>query len=213
MLFSHFCLASFAIMINLVNGLLIPSSTTTPSLHDLRSRGSPDSLAPMERQPVQCHSESDFPGHADVNYGMQWEAVDAFCKTKHLATTLSTLHDPADGRFPITYRHRMRWRDWPHRINYDFFVEWVWGCRTTSHFQSVGLPLGKGGVTCHTIMRDNFLKCNNGGVGGNTQVGCLLFTFTGANGSKCILTEEEMKLRDIYDKKHGIKRPDTKCGM
>ncbi|KZL79443.1 glycoside hydrolase family 18 protein [Colletotrichum incanum] len=188
-------LASVALAINLVSGLLIPSSATSPYDISTRANDYVTPLAPMARQPVKCHNERDFPDHADVNYGMQWEAVHAFCNSKE-PTILSTLHDPADGRFPVTFKHRMRWKDWPHQINYDFFVEWVWGCRTTSQFQSVGLPLGKGGVNCHTIMRENYLNCNNGGVGGSTQVGCLLFTFNGAKGGRCILTDDEMELRD-----------------
>ncbi|KAK2041370.1 hypothetical protein LZ31DRAFT_597287 [Colletotrichum somersetense] len=211
MLLSVARLVSLAPVIDLVGGLLIPSPAASP--YDLapRSPAFSKALAPFERRPVQCHPESDFPGHADINWDMQWEAVYEFCDKKASEILTSTIHDPAMGRFPIVFKHRLRWKDWPHRINYDFFVEWVRGCRTEDHFQRLDFPLRKGGVNCHTIMRDNYLQCNNGGVGGSTQVGCLLYTFTGGKGGKCIFTDEELKLRDEWDKKHNIDRPKGSC--
>ncbi|KAK2009855.1 hypothetical protein LZ32DRAFT_620263 [Colletotrichum eremochloae] len=199
MLLSVACLTSLALVIKIVDGLLIPYSAPSPDELAPRSDAVPRALAPMERHPVQCHNESDFPGHADINYNMQWEAVHEFCDKRGSEILASTIHDPVLGKFPIVFKHRLRWKDWPHRINYDFFVEWG------------GFPLGKGGVNCYTLMRDNYLQCNNGGVGGSTQVGCLLFTFTGGKGGKCILTDEELKLRDEYDKKHNIFREEGSC--
>ncbi|EFQ34694.1 uncharacterized protein GLRG_09838 [Colletotrichum graminicola M1.001] len=150
MLLSVGCLVSLALAINLVGGLP----------HDIAPRSDvfPRALAPLERHPVQCHRESDFPGHADINYNMQWEAVHDFCDNKASEILTSTIHDPDMGRFPIVFKHRMRWKSWPHWINYDFFVEWVRGCRTEHHFQRLDFPLHKGGVNCHTIMRDNYLQ-------------------------------------------------------
>ncbi|KAK1972405.1 hypothetical protein LY78DRAFT_733793 [Colletotrichum sublineola] len=211
MLLSVACLTSLALVIKIVDGLLIPHSAPSPDELAPRSDAVPRALAPMERHPVQCHNESDFPGHGDINYNMQWEAVHEFCDKRGSEILASTIHDPVLGKFPIVFKHRLRWKDWPHRINYDFFVEWVRDCRTKHHFQRVDFPLGKGGVNCYTLMRDNYLQCNNGGVGGSTQVGCLLFTFTGGKGGKCILTDEELKLRDEYDKKHNIFREEGSC--
>ncbi|KAK2004373.1 hypothetical protein LX36DRAFT_431550 [Colletotrichum falcatum] len=211
MLLSVASLASLALAINPVRGLLIPSSAASP--HDLAPRSDtfPRALTPLERQPVQCHREADFPGHADVNWVNQWEAVHAFCDKMAPEVLTSTIHDPAMGRFPVVFKHRMRWKDWPHRINYDFFVEWVRGCRTEHHFQKLSHPLGKGRDNCYTIMRDNYVQCNNGGVGGSTQAGCLLYTFTGAKGGKCILTDEEIEIRKVWDKQNNIVRPKGSC--
>ncbi|KAK2038361.1 hypothetical protein LZ31DRAFT_608783 [Colletotrichum somersetense] len=34
-------------------------------------------------------------------------------------------------------------------------------------------------LNCHELMRDNYLMCDNGGVGGKVQVGCLIYTYNG----------------------------------
>ncbi|KAK1988808.1 hypothetical protein LZ30DRAFT_577260 [Colletotrichum cereale] len=198
-------------MLNLVSGLLIPSSAASPRDLAPRSGAFPRDLAPLERNPVRCHREIDFPGHADIHYNHQWEAVNAFCDKKGTEILTAVIHDPAMGRYPIVFKHRLRWVDWRWGINYDFFVEWVPGCRTKDHYQRLDYPLRKGGVNCHTIMRDNYLQCNNGGVGGSTQAGCLLYTFAGGRGGPCILTMEELHLRAAYDKKHNIVRPHGPC--
>lgn len=46
---------------------------------------------------------------------------------------------------------------------------------------------------------------NNGGVGGATQVGCLLYTFNGGKGDN-LLTVAELEQRKIYDEKYSITR-------
>ncbi|KAK3370652.1 hypothetical protein B0H63DRAFT_319049 [Podospora didyma] len=70
-----------------------------------------------------------------------------------------------------------------HGVNYDFSCRWVSGCVTTVDKQSFGFPLGSPSqITAYLLVREDFTKCNNGGVGGSCQVGCLLYTFEGGRG-------------------------------
>lgn len=72
-----------------------------------------------------------------------------------------------------------------HGINYDYSAEWFDGCVTTVGEQSFGFPLGSPSeITAYLLVRVDYTKCNNGGVGGSCQVGCLLYTFTGALGDQ-----------------------------
>lgn len=65
-------------------------------------------------------------------------------------------------------------------VTYIYEVSWIDGCVTTVARQDVSDPLGEGGKTCADIMVDNYRNCNNGGVGGSAQAGCLRMSFTGA---------------------------------
>ena len=93
-----------------------------------------------------------------------------------------------------------------HQVNYDFEVDWKEGCTTTQDNQGVAYPTdpkGLNGLACWDIMADNYKKCEsglasilplygetkptdfaelgiNGGVGGEIQVGCLVYRFWGA---------------------------------
>ncbi|KAI0127174.1 hypothetical protein BJ170DRAFT_624478 [Xylariales sp. AK1849] len=68
---------------------------------------------------------------------------------------------------------------------YDYSCSWVPGCVTTVDSQSFGFPLGSPSeITAYLLVREDYTKCNNGGVGGSCQVGCLLYTFEGARGDE-----------------------------
>ncbi|KXH55384.1 hypothetical protein CSAL01_11318 [Colletotrichum salicis] len=165
----------YAPVVGLVTGHAIPIDTTINSRSLEKQR--------REKQPwaahdVQCHNEADFPGHADIHAAWQWEATKSFCDSDQGKRIFTTYQDPAENHYPVVYRLRYRWKDmW--KVNYDFYVQWVAGCRTAFG--------------------------NNGGVGGATQVGCLLYTFNGGKGDN-LLTASELQQRKIYDEKNGITR-------
>ncbi|KAL2879027.1 hypothetical protein SGCOL_005726 [Colletotrichum sp. CLE4] len=193
----------YALIVGLVTGHAIPIDTAIDS-RSLDKKG-------REKQPwaahdVQCHNEADFPGHADIHAAWQWEATKSFCDSDQGKRIFTTYQDPAENHYPVVYRLRYRWNDmW--KVNYDFYVQWVAGCRTAFSAQRVDDPLlsKDGKPSCASIMNNNFKKCNNGGVGGATQVGCLLYTFNGGKGDT-LLTASELQQRKIYDEKKGITR-------
>ncbi|KAK7920211.1 hypothetical protein PG985_008233 [Apiospora marii] len=141
---------------------LAPTTTTKPP---------PRPTTPLERQPIRCHDESDFRGHADISGSAQ----DGY------STDFSDLDGPDDSEYLSegSPKLTMHERD-KHGVNYDFSVEWVEGCTTKEERQSFRFPLGSPSmITAYLLMRENYTKCFNGGVGGSTQVGCLKYTFTG----------------------------------
>ncbi|KAK4209912.1 pectate lyase superfamily protein-domain-containing protein [Rhypophila decipiens] len=137
------------------------------------------SPVPLTRGPIVCHDEADFPGHADINPGYQDDFSDDFSGLR----TDEELFPGGDDTMgpnspPIRYRRTDR-----YGINYDFTCEWVPGCVTTVSGQSFGFPLGSPSlITAYLLVREDYTKCNNGGVGGSCQAGCLRYTFTGGLG-------------------------------
>lgn len=142
--------------------------TTTPS--------PTTSVTPLTRGPINCFDEADFPGHADVNPDDQDELSYIF------STIYTDVPTIGPGDDPVTLHGTDK-----HGINYDFSAEWVHGCVTTVDRQSFGFPIGDFSlVTAYLLVREDYTKCNNGGVGGSCQAGCLLYTFKGALGDQRI---------------------------
>ncbi|KAK8067581.1 glycan 1-3-beta-glucosidase precursor [Apiospora saccharicola] len=150
-----------------------PTTISGPSTSTTTSAPPPEQtpITPLERGPIRCFDEADFPGHADIASGSQ----------NSYATSFSGLRDN-DSMGPDSAPITMRKTD-KHGVNYDFSCSWVPGCKTTVDRQSFGFPLGSPSqITAYLLVREDYTKCNNGGVGGTCQVGCLLYKFEGARG-------------------------------
>ncbi|KAL2120204.1 hypothetical protein VTJ04DRAFT_4230 [Mycothermus thermophilus] len=126
---------------------------------------------PLARGPIHCFNEADFPGHADIQPDKQDD----------YSVEFSGLGDiwigPGDP--PLKLRKTDR-----YGVNYDYRVEWVSGCVTSVDKQNFRFPLGmtESTITAYLLVRESYTKCNNGGVGGWCQVGCLRYTFEGGRG-------------------------------
>ncbi|RYC61691.1 hypothetical protein CHU98_g4510 [Xylaria longipes] len=141
-----------------------PSSSPTPT----------QSITPLTRGPINCFDEDDFPGHGDVSSSAQDD----------LSQEFSDIYPEVETIGPNTQGVTLHGTD-GHGINYDYSAEWVDGCVTTVAEQDFGFPLGSPSlITAYLLVREDYTKCNNGGVGGSCQVGCLLYTFTGALGDQ-----------------------------
>ncbi|GAW12853.1 hypothetical protein ANO14919_022240 [Xylariales sp. No.14919] len=137
----------------------------------------PTSTTPLTRGPINCFDEADFPGHADIQPGDQDDSSRKF-SDKEGDTDDDTI-GPGDPAFTL---HSVD----SHGANYDYSCRWVDGCVTEVERQDFGFPLGVNSgslITAYLLVREDYTKCNNGGVGGSCQVGCLLYTFEGARGS------------------------------
>lgn len=71
------------------------------------------------------------------------------------------------------------------QVNYLYEVEWKGGstCKFTAEVQQIGDPLGGEEWDCTRLFNDAYSQCNNGGVGGYLDAGCLRYTFTGGLGN------------------------------
>lgn len=145
-----------------------PAPTRTPTPNP--------NVKPLTRGPINCFNEKDFPGHGDIQSGDQDRLSSDF---SNLRRDMGDDDSIGPGDAPIRFRGTDS-----KGVNYDFRVEWVAGCVTTVGRQSFGFPLGlqQSLITAYLLVRENYTKCNNGGVGGTCQAGCLLYTFEGARG-------------------------------
>lgn len=110
--------------------------------------GSP--TTPLERGPIKCFDESDFPGHADLQSGAQ----DGFSKQfSGLRSGSDDLIGPGDA--PVYHRYTDG-----HGVNYDYECRWVDGCKTTKDKMSFQFPIGGGSlITAYLLVREDFTKC------------------------------------------------------
>ncbi|KAK7425776.1 hypothetical protein QQZ08_007752 [Neonectria magnoliae] len=148
-----------------------PPTTTSEPPPVTTETEDPIPTTPLERQEIICHDEADFPGHADISGGSQDE----------FSTDFSGLSGPNgddnlyDGAGSVELSKEDK-----HGVSYSYSVHWIDGCVTTKDTQDFRFPLGNGGqITAYLVVREAYTKCNNGGVGGTNQVGCLLYDFTG----------------------------------
>ncbi|KAJ7161200.1 glycoside hydrolase family 18 protein [Mycena filopes] len=130
---------------------------------------------------VVCLDEADFPGHGDINPDSQNEEAFWFC----LQQTTGASDDPNGGWTEMSFGDAaIDWTTFVSQISYHYRIEWVNGCITTVDKQNVGYPVGSdspdGFSPCQHYLNDAYRDCNNGGVGGSIQAGCLKYSFIGA---------------------------------
>ncbi|KAI1333016.1 peptidase S8/S53 domain-containing protein [Xylariaceae sp. FL0255] len=148
------------------------TSTPTTTRSPTTSSTPTQSITPLTRGPINCFDESNFPGHGDINSDSQDDYSQDF---SNLDTQFGSLG-------PDSAAVKLHQTD-SHGINYDFSASWVPGCVTTVDTQNFGFPLGSPSeITAYLLVREDYTMCDNGGVGGSCQAGCLLYTFTGGLG-------------------------------
>jgi hypothetical protein len=117
-----------------------------------------------------CRNEDEFPDHGAVQPDMVHTKSANFC----VANFESTLQADSDS---------IRDQSEESGVSYDYKIEWIGDCtlKSTSDGQSTHYPTGlpDSDQDCYTLF-DKVFACNNGGIGGYVDVGCLRYTFTGA---------------------------------
>ncbi|KAF6812952.1 hypothetical protein CPLU01_14782 [Colletotrichum plurivorum] len=112
-----------------------------------------------------CHNEFNFPKHKDVRHEDVINQASYACAAAPQKFTKDT------PRWQKKYT--------VSGTDYFFSIEWRGGCRTDVEEQDIGKLDGKNSYpNCWHMMHDSWAKCNNGGVGGNRQAGCLEYTFS-----------------------------------
>ncbi|KAI3535454.1 hypothetical protein CSPX01_11408 [Colletotrichum filicis] len=123
---------------------------------------------------IECNNPSykEYKRHRDVHHDGVDKGVEQFCDSDIARDTITLVDD-------VQYHPLHTWR-WRYKDRYgvylDFKVNWKVGCRTSQGFQDIQRSLGPDGPSCDDIMLANWKHCSNGGIGGVTQVGCLVFT-------------------------------------
>ncbi|KAE9578237.1 hypothetical protein CGMCC3_g5865 [Colletotrichum fructicola] len=110
----------------------------------------------------ECH---DWYKHSDVHNNVQelWSVLG--CK------------DLAKDKKMRAGDEDVYWHPLPGYEPGNFRITWIDGCKAASE-QSLEFPIADDkSITCASIMRENYLSCNNGGTGGQIDAGCLRYDF------------------------------------
>ncbi|PIA99864.1 hypothetical protein CB0940_02535 [Cercospora beticola] len=155
------------------------SATALPDFRDLKHLGD------VTRK---CYDPAKFRGHGDVHDGNVNMFADKVCKK------FGDLELTPESK-PFIHREQASGGD---QINIDFVVSWIPGCRLRDgngelvdkqkiDFKWYPEKENPHGVdwdasACIAIFMTNHAGCNNEGVGGSTDAGCLRYTTTGGRG-------------------------------
>jgi hypothetical protein len=155
------------------------SATALPDFRDLKHLGD------VTRK---CYDPAKFRGHGDVHDGNVNMFSDKVCKK------FGDLELTPESK-PFIHREQASGGD---QINIDFVVSWIPGCRLRDgngelvdrqkiDFKWYPEKENPHGVdwdasACIAIFMTNHAGCNNEGVGGSADAGCLRYTTTGGRG-------------------------------
>ncbi|KAL6400778.1 hypothetical protein AUP68_16495 [Ilyonectria robusta] len=138
----------------------------------------PDEEAPEEKpktalkmQNDKCYGRDEFGDHGDIDeYWVRWYSGWA-CG----GTALNTIKAGQPDTFINTYTTN-------NDVPYQYNVYWKDGCEleTGETEMYASNPLNEknpGHTKCQEILIDDYKRCNNGGVGGSIEAGCLVYEF------------------------------------
>ncbi|KAL0942067.1 uncharacterized protein CTRU02_204830 [Colletotrichum truncatum] len=126
---------------------------------------------PLTLQERHCFRADEFGEHKDINPGFQSKYIMGACVGTALKENVIRKDNPSSFIHSGTVTNG---------APYQYNIYWEEGCILETGAESVSpaQPLGPTHeATCANLLRDNFKKCNNGGVGGRIQAGCLVYEF------------------------------------
>ncbi|EEY22377.1 predicted protein [Verticillium alfalfae VaMs.102] len=118
-----------------------------------------------------CYGRDDFGSHGDVHESWVSQYSGWACAGTALKTVQAGKPDTFLEFYTVT-------NDAP----YWYKVWWKDGCeleggQTEAYASNPLMEENPGYTKCQEILIDNYKRCNNGGVGGNIQAGCLVYEF------------------------------------
>ncbi|KAA1122487.1 hypothetical protein PGTUg99_037689 [Puccinia graminis f. sp. tritici] len=114
---------------------------------------------------VKCHPADQFGKHGDINPGFQNQYTGVACAG-------SALKNIKPGDPEISFKTKT------NGTPYNYKISWLPACKTTVSEMNVYKPLPNDDKnTCISLLRKSFTDCNNGGVGGSIDVGCVRYEF------------------------------------
>ena len=138
-----------------------PEDTSDDDNEEEDDQGPETTITPLEMRGTGCWNEEDHE-HTDVHKKTVKDGAQLACIAAPSVMT------PDDANYVDSLG------------NVIFEVGWIPGCETDSNSQSVNDPLGDGSQTCENIFLTTWESCNNNGVGGYIEAGCLTYWVTGS---------------------------------
>lgn len=126
---------------------------------------------PLEAFNRHCFEAGEFGDHGDIERLGVSRVAGAAC-------TASSI-EPIKRRDESTFRHINRTFG---KVRYEQKIYWKDNCslkETDSVLPNNPLRVENPGKTCYETLMDNYKKCDNGGIGGRIQIGCLVYEFKG----------------------------------
>lgn len=125
----------------------------------------------LKMQNDKCYGRDDFGDHGDIQEYWVRRYSDWACG----GTALRTIKAGKPDTFINVYTT-------DNNVPYQYNVYWRDGCEleTGETEMYASNPLnenGPGHTKCQDILIDNYKRCNNGGVGGSIDAGCLVDEF------------------------------------
>ncbi|KAG4255329.1 hypothetical protein FPRO04_03862 [Fusarium proliferatum] len=119
---------------------------------------------------LQCNNEDDFRGHVDISGGAAYDVIfDACTHSDEENLYMTPESEPYVKEFKDTDSHK-------HRVTWS----WIDGCSMKNEKVNVLDPLdegllSRGVMRCVMVLIDAWFGCDNGGVGGSEDVGCVRY--------------------------------------
>ena len=131
----------------------------------------PPPTTPLEQQERHCYGADDFGKHGDIHVTQVTWSSQFACAGTGIQTVRSG--DPSTA---------IAFSGYDNRQPIQFNIYWKDGCQLEGGLTEIypANPLARkdaGHSECQNLFIDNYKKCNNGGVGGSVQVGCLVYEF------------------------------------
>ncbi|KAF4943139.1 hypothetical protein FSARC_15024 [Fusarium sarcochroum] len=139
--------------------LVLITSTVTELEKETITRASPGQMTLPS--PI-CGDESDFPGHVEIDYQRVRDTSFEWCQSP---TVLGLME--VGEKCVVDVQHDSL------DVLYEYSICWADDC--IGEPQNRQKPLGEKGPGCELILQDTWKACNNGGVGGQVQAGCLIY--------------------------------------
>lgn len=139
--------------------LVLITSTVTAWEKKTITRASPGQVTLPS--PI-CGDENDFPRHAEIDYQRVRDTSFEWCQSP----TVLGLMDVGE-KCLVDVQHDSL------GVLYEYSICWADDC--VGEPQNRQKPLGEKGPDCELILQYSWKACNNGGVGGQVQAGCLIY--------------------------------------
>lgn len=131
----------------------------------IKPLGTDPAPSPPKVSDVKCNAADAFGKHGDISPDFQRQYTGFACVG-------SALRNIKPGDKEISFRTVT------NGTPYNYKISWLPNCKSTVSEMNVYQPLPNDSkTTCLSLLRRAYTDCNNGGVGGSIDVGCVRYEF------------------------------------